>query len=219
MKRKTSHRGHIPQRRDSMTLRIISGSLRRRALQYRLDERTRPMKDRIRQAVFNLIGQEAVRDRIVLDLFAGTGLLALEAISRGALRGTAIERLPWLARQLRTHCQTLGIEDRLSVVVADTFRLTDQLLTDTSLPWLVFVCPPYAMVTESRTDLQQLVEKLVAHAAPQSTFVIESEERDPAPHWPDSVPWEDRIYRPTRISIFTKSETASAITTGDGLNA
>jgi len=72
-------------------LRIIGGSLRRRKLQYSGDLRTRPMKDRVREAVFNLLGTQVTGSQAI-DLFAGTGALGLEAISRGATHATFIER-------------------------------------------------------------------------------------------------------------------------------
>src|SRR5438105_2010542 len=72
-------------------LRIIGGSLRGRKLQYTGEARTRPMKDRVREAVFNLLGP-SVTGSHAIDLFAGTGALGLEALSRGAARATFIER-------------------------------------------------------------------------------------------------------------------------------
>ncbi len=62
-------------------VRIIGGQLRGRRINYSGDARTRPMKDRLREAIFNLIGP-SIRGKHVLDLFAGTGALALEALSR-----------------------------------------------------------------------------------------------------------------------------------------
>src|SRR5919199_1250279 len=72
-------------------LRIIGGTLRGRKIKYSGDVRTRPMKDRVREAVFNLLGPQ-VSGSHAIDLFAGTGALGFEAISRGALRATFIER-------------------------------------------------------------------------------------------------------------------------------
>src|SRR4051794_22495694 len=72
-------------------LRIIGGSFRGRKLKYSGDIRTRPMKDRVREAVFNLLGKQIAGSHAI-DLFAGTGALGLEALSRGAARATFIER-------------------------------------------------------------------------------------------------------------------------------
>ena len=72
-------------------MRIIGGKFRGRKLEYSGDLRTRPMKDRVREALFNLLGN-AVEGKIAIDLFAGTGALGLEALSRGASRAVFIER-------------------------------------------------------------------------------------------------------------------------------
>ena len=72
-------------------MRIVGGKYRGRQIRYDGDARTRPMKDRVREAVFNLVGP-AVKGTIVWDLFGGTGAMALEALSRGADRATIVER-------------------------------------------------------------------------------------------------------------------------------
>ena len=77
--------------RPAAGLRIIGGEFRGRRLHYSGDRRTRPMKDRLREAVFNLIGPD-IRGKHAIDLFAGTGALALESLSRGAKSATLIEQ-------------------------------------------------------------------------------------------------------------------------------
>ena len=72
-------------------LRIVGGKFRGRQIEYSGDPVTRPMKDNIREALFNLVGGW-VKEKIVFDLFAGTGAMALEALSRGATKAFLIER-------------------------------------------------------------------------------------------------------------------------------
>src|SRR5262245_19110512 len=104
-------------------LRIIGGSLRGRKLQYSGDQRTRPMKDRVREAVFNLIGPRIVGAHAI-DLFAGTGALGLEAISRGAARATFIERhLPTL-ELLQQNVAALGVSETIEANFGDAFLWT-----------------------------------------------------------------------------------------------
>ena len=71
-------------------VRIIAGQFRGRKLLYAVDPRTRPMKDRVRQALFNRLGP-AVQGKVAIDLFAGTGALGFEALSRGAARAVLVE--------------------------------------------------------------------------------------------------------------------------------
>jgi 16S rRNA (guanine966-N2)-methyltransferase len=92
-------------------VRIIGGRFRGRKLRYSGDLRTRPMKDRVREALFNLLGP-AVSGKVAIDLFAGTGALALEALSRRAARAVAIELHRPTARLIAENAATLGIEVR-----------------------------------------------------------------------------------------------------------
>src|SRR4029077_10034324 len=89
-------------------LRIIGGRFRGRKLAYSGDVRTRPMKDRVREALFNLLGR-AVAGKTVIDLFAGTGALALEALSRGASRAVVIEMHRPTARLIVQNAASLAI--------------------------------------------------------------------------------------------------------------
>ena len=106
--------------RPVVGLRIIGGQFRGRRLHYSGDLRTRPMKDRLREAIFNLIGP-AIRGKHALDLFAGTGALALEAISRGAERATLIEQHNPTANVIRQNIAELGVEEQAEVVVGNMF--------------------------------------------------------------------------------------------------
>jgi 16S rRNA G966 N2-methylase RsmD len=101
-------------------MRIIGGRLGGRRLHYTGDFRTRPMKDRLREAVFNLLGTD-VRGKHALDLFAGTGALGLEAISRGAARATLLEQHHPTAAVIRQNIAELGLEAQAEVVPGNTF--------------------------------------------------------------------------------------------------
>jgi 16S rRNA (guanine(966)-N(2))-methyltransferase RsmD len=107
-------RGDGPQ-----SVRIIGGTFRGRRLQYRGDPRTRPMKDRVREAVFNLV-RESIEGRVALDLFAGTGVLGFEALSRGADATVLLERHAPTAKLMRANAGLLGVESHVDVIVTDT---------------------------------------------------------------------------------------------------
>src|SRR5262245_27839595 len=89
--------------------RIIGGALRGRKLIYTGDPRTRPMKDRVREALFNRLST-SVRNKHAIDLFAGTGALGLEAMSRGASGATLVDRHFPTAELIRQNAASLGIE-------------------------------------------------------------------------------------------------------------
>lgn len=106
--------------RPDRALRIIGGKFRRRILKYSGDPATRPMKDRVREAVFNLLGR-GIQDMFAIDLFAGTGALGLEALSRGAASAAFFERSHSAARIIRENVDLLQAADHSAVTVADTF--------------------------------------------------------------------------------------------------
>ena len=119
-------------------IRIVGGSLRGRKIE--VPERgVRPTSDRTREAIFDVLGP-SVRGARVLDLYAGTGALGIEALSRGAREARFLEGNREVARALRENLERLGLEDRASVVEADLERATrPEGAFD-----LVFLDPPYA---------------------------------------------------------------------------
>jgi hypothetical protein len=124
---KRSHDHPKPPRRASdkgntevAGLRIIGGRFRGRKLAYSGDLRTRPMKDRLREAIFNLIGTD-VRDALAIDLFAGTGALGLEALSRGAQQAIFLEQHFPTAAIIKQNIATLEATDATEVVPGNTF--------------------------------------------------------------------------------------------------
>ena len=101
-------------------VRIIGGTFRGRRLRYHGDPVVRPMKHRTREAIFNLITTDAV-GRHAIDLFAGTGALGIEALSRGAASGTFIEKHVPTARVTEENIRTLGVDDRATLLVTSAF--------------------------------------------------------------------------------------------------
>jgi 16S rRNA (guanine966-N2)-methyltransferase len=185
------------------SLRIIGGTLGGRRLLYSGDERTRPMKDRVREAVFNLVGTAVVGSE-ALDLFAGTGALGLEAISRGAERATFIERHFPTAELVRKNIADLGLEDRCRLEAGDAFRWSRRHAVPSGLPWVAFCSPPFAFYVEREGEMLELIGTLLERALPDSILVVESDERfDPA-RLPEASRWDVREYPPARVAIIQK---------------
>lgn len=203
-KRKNAARQEPPtQDGATVGLRIVGGTFRGRRLQYGGDRRVRPMKDRVREALFNLVGP-SVAEKHALDLFAGTGALGLEALSRGAARATFLERHYPTARILRENIATLGVQPRCEVVVADTFVWFERRPALPSTPWVVFVSPPYEFFISRRDDMLGLIGGLMTAAPAESIFVVESDERfDPA-DLPEADQWDVRPYPPAVVAIQRK---------------
>ncbi|MEK6236596.1 MAG: RsmD family RNA methyltransferase, partial [Planctomycetales bacterium] len=159
---------------------IIGGKLGGRKLKFSGWDGTRPMKHRVREAAFNLVGP-SVKKTHAIDLFAGTGALGLEALSRGAARATFIERHFPSVRIIRENAAELGLADSVEVVPGDVFfwrRTQPELGQD---PWLAFCSPPYDFYLDREGDMLELIGELISAAPENSVFVVEFDSRwDPA---------------------------------------
>lgn len=186
------------------TLRILGGQLRGRPIRYLGDPRTRPMKQRVREAVFNLIGGDVAGAHVV-DLFAGTGALAWEAISRGARSAVLLERHYPTAKVIRENAVSLGLTDRVEVVTGDTFAWARRLLPTThgagTPHWLIFCSPPYELYVTRGPDLVELLERILAVAPPSSTTVVESDERFDTDRLSTLGRWDVRQYPPAVVAV------------------
>lgn len=185
---------------EPVGLRIVGGRFRGRRLHYSGDPRVRPMKDRVREAVFNLLG-DSVRGKHAVDLFAGTGALALEAVSRGALRATFIEQHYPTAEILRRNIAALGVEPLCEVITGNVFRRARWKHAMTAAPWLVFSSPPYSFYVERLEEMLGLVGGLIQSAPPGSVFVVEADRQLDFRVLPDSSQWDIREYPPAIIGI------------------
>ncbi|HEY5311569.1 MAG TPA: 16S rRNA (guanine(966)-N(2))-methyltransferase RsmD [Pirellulales bacterium] len=190
-------------------LRIIGGRLRGRRIAYSGEARTRPMKDRVREAVFNLLGPSVAGKR-VLDLFAGTGALGLEAISRGAAKAIFYEQHFPTAAVIRQNFAVLGLEADCEVIAANTFvqLRPGAISVPRDLAWVVFCSPPYAFYVERQEQMLKLIETLFAEAPPESAIVVEADERFDMALLPQPEAWDVRSYPPAEIAICFKPKTA-----------
>jgi len=196
---------HPPSRKPGPTqgLRIVAGQFRGRRLAYHGDPGVRPMKDRVRQALFNILGT-SVEGKHAIDLFAGTGALALEALSRGAAHATLLEMHAPTAAVVRENIATLGVSSLSTLIPADTFRWWKRRPDLGDTPWLVFCSPPYAFFVDRREEMRELLTTMLEAAPAESGFVVESDERFDFAQLPFPDAWDVRRYPPARIGILFK---------------
>lgn len=201
----SSKKNHPDEKRSGGTvgLRIVGGRFRGRRLLYSGEIRVRPMKDRIRESVFNLLGP-AVAGKHAIDLFAGTGALALEALSRGAQRATLVEMHGPTATIVRQNIAALDVEPLCTLVSADTFRWWKRRPDLGSTPRVVFCSPPYAFFVERQDEMRELIQTMLEAAPAQSLFVVESDERFDFSLLPDAEAWDVRRYMPALVGIYEK---------------
>jgi 16S rRNA (guanine966-N2)-methyltransferase len=191
-------------------MRIIGGKFRHRKLSYHGDIAVRPMKDRIREALFNLVGVE-IKGYHVLDLFAGTGALGLEALSRGAARVTFIERHFPTAAVIRDNMAALDVTELCQVVTSDTFVWwkLDGFHPQTEAgqaprPWVVFCSPPYEFFVSREAEVLELLNQVFAQSPHGSVLVVESDLRFPPEKLPALGEWDVRKYPPAQVAIVRK---------------
>ncbi|MCA1687174.1 MAG: 16S rRNA (guanine(966)-N(2))-methyltransferase RsmD [Actinobacteria bacterium] len=128
----------------------------------------RPTPDRVRESVFNALGQ-FFDGGDILDLYAGTGALGIEALSRGCERAVFIERDGRALAAIRENLRRAGFEGRAEVVRGDVGRVLDRMLTDGRQFNLIFADPPYRIAT---TEVGDVASRLGALLAPGGRVVI-----------------------------------------------
>ena len=186
-------------------LRIVGGSLRGRTIEYNGRFETRPMKDRTRESVFNLVGP-AVVGLHAIDLFAGTGALGLEALSRGAARATFIERHVPTAHVIEQNIARFGLGEKCRVATGDAFRWVRRQGSLPAEPWLVLCSPPYSFYRQRQADMLALVAALIEAAPAGSILVVEAEQTfDPA-LLPRADQWDIRRYAPAIVAIYRAAD-------------
>ena len=163
------------------------------------------MKDRVREAIFNLIGP-SIKGKHAVDLFAGTGALALEALSRGAVGATLIEQHFPTAAIIRQNIATLGVEEITRLVTANVFIWAKQRPEVDSAPWVVFCSPPYDFYVDRTDDMLVLIESLLRAAPAESAFLVEADERFHFDVLPDADAWDVRRYAPAIVGLYRKPQ-------------
>jgi 16S rRNA (guanine(966)-N(2))-methyltransferase RsmD len=177
-------------------MRIVGGDLGGRVLRAPAGAATRPTSEKVRQAMFNILPD--LCDAEVLDVFAGSGALGIEALSRGAARATFFEKARPALDALRGNLRELGLEDRATVVAGDSVAVAARHAP--SAPYrLVFVDPPY------RSDLAVRAVLAIppANLAADAVVVIEHDKRNPPPDDLGSLLRTDqRRYGDTLVSFY-----------------
>lgn len=163
--------------------------------------RTRPTSDKVREAIFAILSSHgvAIEGARVLDLFAGSGALGIEALSRGAAHATFVDSGKAPLAAIRTNLAALELDQRASVVGSDALSFVAR---PSDLPWdLVFVDPPYA----SELAVRAVTALAPTNLAPEATVVIEHDRRHIPPDAVGSLHrTDDRRYGDTLVSFFAR---------------
>ncbi len=181
-------------------MRIISGSFKGRKLASIQGTATRPTSDRVRESIFNILASR-ITNATVLDLFAGTGALGLEALSRGADKVVFIDSSASAVQIIQKNIIACKAEDRARTIRWDIAKNLSCLYSDTPVYDLVFMDPPYNK-NFIVLALKKLMDKDVL--ADGATIIIEHAAEETIPEdLPGLSLTDQRIYGKTLVSFLT----------------
>ena len=183
-------------------MRVIAGTARGQALLAPRGSGTRPISDRVKEALFGIVGARVV-DARVLDLYAGSGAVGIEALSRGAASATFVERARQPVAAIRENLRRTGLADRADVQLADVASF---LATTTAPPWdLVVLDPPYA---ERTLDLP--LERLARHLRQDALVVVKHFWRTPMPEGTGLLSTRTRRFGETALTFLEREPAGPA---------
>jgi len=174
-------------------LRVSGGEARGRRL--KAPGNIRPTQGMVKQAIFNMIGEE-IDGAQVLDLFAGSGALGIEALSRGASTVTFVDREPRGLAILRQNLDALGLRERSTVIRADVVRWLETSPAALRSARFVFLDPPYEDVVMDHT-LKALDRQLTS-----ATVLAEHSRRQELPQLSRLAVDRQRRYGDTMVTVF-----------------
>jgi 16S rRNA (guanine966-N2)-methyltransferase len=191
---------------EKVQVRIVAGSLRGRKLTVVVHEGMRPTPQMVREALFSILGN-AVPDRVFFDVFAGTGVVGLEAVSRGATSARLIEKDGRQAADIQKYAEQFGIAPRVQVLKADAYRWAERWLPPKDAVNL-FLSPPFPDLTERLDAFLDLVRILWEKAPNESVLTIQGEEGFPVEGLPDASAWDVRNYGRNLLCFYVKGAPA-----------
>lgn len=158
-------------------MRIISGTSKGRKLVTPKSRSLRPTSDRVKESIFNILRIE-MEEKVILDLFAGTGNLGIEALSRGAKKAIFVEKGRQAIRLIQRNLHQLGLEERSEIVPKDANRAIGILKQREESFDVILMDPPY-----EKGLIQKTLMKLKSYPIynKESILVIEHNKREPLP--------------------------------------
>jgi 16S rRNA (guanine966-N2)-methyltransferase len=189
-------------------IRIVAGSLRGRKLTCTVNENLRPTPQRVREALFSILGN-AVPERPFFDVFAGTGVIGLEAISRGATLATFVERDFRLIDELERNLKAFKVGSSARILRTDVYRWAERWQPPKE-PVNVFLSPPFADLTGKPAELLAVIRGFQERLAPGSVLTLQAEPCEMLAGLPDREAWDERVYGRNHLLFWVRpgSETA-----------
>lgn len=180
---------------EKTDIRIVAGSLKGRKVTCFVHPGMRPTPQMVREALFSILGN-AVPGRVFYDVFAGTGVVGLEAVSRGATRAVLLEKEPRQVKDIQKYAANFGIAAKVQVLRADAYRWAERWIPPTGAgPVNLFLSPPFPDLTGERgIEFLKLVNDMFAKAPDESVLTIQAEDGFPEADLPEPGLWDIRRY-------------------------
>ncbi|MBN2514023.1 MAG: 16S rRNA (guanine(966)-N(2))-methyltransferase RsmD [Sedimentisphaerales bacterium] len=193
-------------------MRIIAGTKRGMKLFSPEGMDTRPITDRVKESVFNILYSKGyLEGRIVADLFCGTGSMGLEALSRGAAWATFVDRDHRVVDMLKRNIQKADFVEQSKAVCANIFRVGAPPTPEHGFYDLVFVDPPYKMSEscESQTQVGKLMGLLVSQVRDSGMVILRTHERAVVePAYGELVRVDQRSWGTMTVNFYCKGQPA-----------
>ncbi len=183
-------------------LRIVAGTLKGRKLLCTVTPVLRPTPEMVREALFSILGN-AIPGRPFFDVFAGTGIVGLEALSRGASSVAFVERDFRLGAELEQHLKAFGVAEQTRILRTDVYRWVEHFAPPEE-PINVFFSPPFADFERKLEQLLGVVQALQNRVHPDSVIVLQSEKTALLAELPDRPRWDERRYGRNHLLFWVK---------------
>ncbi|MBX7105089.1 MAG: RsmD family RNA methyltransferase [Gemmataceae bacterium] len=197
-------------------IKIVAGSHRGRALEVDVHPGLRPTPTRVRESLFNILGH-AVPDRPFFDVFAGSGVIGLEALSRGASRAYFVERDGRLAGAIDASVAKFRFGEKARIVRGDVYRWAERWLPPGEAV-NIYLSPPFPDLSERPDEFRNLVSTLQRLAPPASVLTVQLEAGYDESLLPHIEKWDIRRYG-RNILAFWEPEAVAAETPSDPAQA
>ena len=187
-------------------MRVIAGEYRRRTLRSLPGPKVRPTADRLRETLFNVLcagDPHALAESVWLDLYAGTGAVGIEALSRGARIVYFVDSSKAAAELIATNLKSLGITRGFQVLKIDAAKAVRQLEAAGNVADYAFLDPPYSMQDEYAKTLAALAESELLHE--RSLVIAEHEKRfDPGEEFGELRRYRELVQGDAALSFYRR---------------
>ena len=184
-------------------IRVVAGKLRGRKVSCTVTPELRPTPQMVREAYFSILGN-AIPERIFIDIFAGTGVVGIEAISRGASQALFVERDPQFAKGIESHLREFELTRQTKLYRTDSYRWIAAWMPPKT-PVNVFLSPPFADLTDKTGDLLAAIATLQQKVPEDSVIVVQSERGSPVDDAELLRDWELRHYGRNELLIWQRA--------------